>query len=327
MDLLSTVLQSMRFTDSLISLFEFEPPWAFRLSVTTPDQVVVFGPEHAPLRIEVDGEPAVVISPGDTAVVIGAPVTVASLQASPPLSFEELWDAHGLPRLGQDTSRREPILVRWPRAQGAQPKGDTILSMAVQLIDVQHSVLNVLPRCLVLRGSNNAVFPWFAPMRHFIAHEGGRRQPGYEAAARALARLALIDFIRTYALEIGVERASWLKGVTDPHIGRALSLMHGDPCHAWQLAALAEACGLPRSTFSRRFLQRVGRPPMAYLGDLRLQLAADRLIGGERVGDVAAAIGYQSEWAFRQAFSRQFHTSPTRYVRAHRREPGRAGPV
>ena len=56
---------------------------------------------------------------------------------------------------------------------------------------------------------------------------------------------------------------------------------------------------------AERFTERVGVPPMQYLAQWRIQLAADRLRNGrDGIASIAAEVGYESEAAFNRAFKR-----------------------
>ena len=82
------------------------------------------------------------------------------------------------------------------------------------------------------------------------------------------------------------------------------------------MASLAAAVGLSRSALARRFAALVGEPPLAYLTRWRMTLAADLLRGEDRrLAEVAAAVGYESEFAFAKAFKRVRGVSPGRYRR------------
>lgn len=97
----------------------------------------------------------------------------------------------------------------------------------------------------------------------------------------------------------------------DPVLARALSAMHEEPAHPWDVASLARRCGSSRATLARKFATRVGSPPLAYLTQLRLDLAARRLATSqEGLAAVAAAVGYTSEFAFSRAFRRAFGQAP-----------------
>lgn len=68
----------------------------------------------------------------------------------------------------------------------------------------------------------------------------------------------------------------WYRAQDDPTVARALRLLHDDPAHAWTTAALAAVTGVSRTTLSKNFTSFVGEPPMTYLTDWRITLAADQ---------------------------------------------------
>ena len=53
--------------------------------------------------------------------------------------------------------------------------------------------------------------------------------------------------------------------------------LHGRPARDWTLEALAREVGLSRSALAERFTEFVGQPPMQYLANWRMQLAANHL--------------------------------------------------
>ena len=68
---------------------------------------------------------------------------------------------------------------------------------------------------------------------------------------------------------------------------------------------LARRAGLSRSVFARRFREKAGEAPGAYLTRWRMLLAADRLTdGGDPVAQTGRTPGYVSEGAFLTAFKR-----------------------
>ena len=82
----------------------------------------------------------------------------------------------------------------------------------------------------------------------------------------------------------------------------------------------AIASGHPaRATLARRFTDAVGTPPLAYLSNWRMHLAAERLKHAtETVESIARDVGYTSEYAFNRAFSRHRGQPPGRYRRLAR---------
>jgi AraC-like DNA-binding protein len=71
--------------------------------------------------------------------------------------------------------------------------------------------------------------------------------------------------------------------------------MHADAAHLWTVPELAAASGLSRAAFARSFQQALDQPPMQYLTDWRMT--------------IAARTGYASPYAFAAAF-RRHHGQP-----------------
>jgi AraC-like DNA-binding protein len=126
-----------------------------------------------------------------------------------------------------------------------------------------------------------------------------------------------------------VEVLRWyLDGLRDPGVGRALSLMHERPAEDWTLELLGEESGLSRSVLHERFVQFLGLPPMQYLVQWRMQLAAGRLRDSDaKVIEIALDVGYESEAAFSRAFERIVGLTPGSWRRAQLAPAGgRPGP-
>jgi AraC-like DNA-binding protein len=98
--------------------------------------------------------------------------------------------------------------------------------------------------------------------------------------------------------------------------GPTLALIHDRPAHPWTVDSLARAGGTSRAAFARRFHELVGEPPMAYLTNWRLSLAADLLATSDAtIEAVAHQVGYSNAFALSAAFKRVRGISPSRYRR------------
>jgi transcriptional regulator GlxA family with amidase domain len=78
--------------------------------------------------------------------------------------------------------------------------------------------------------------------------------------------------------------------------------------------ALAEMACLSYRQFSRRFRDAFKATPAAYVEAVRLDEARARLSETQcNIGKLAESIGFASDDAFRRAFERRFHVSPSSY--------------
>ncbi|MGO4175231.1 AraC family ligand binding domain-containing protein [Bosea sp. TAF32] len=83
------------------------------------------------------------------------------------------------------------------------------------------------------------------------------------------------------------------------------------------LADLARLTGLPRHHLIRAFRQETGLTPHAYLVDVRVRRARERLRRGEMPGDVAAATGFCDQPHLTRAFKARFGVTPGAFRAAH----------
>jgi transcriptional regulator GlxA family with amidase domain len=164
---------------------------------------------------------------------------------------------------------------------------------------------------------------WITATLKHGASETHAPGPGSDAMLGRLAELLFVEAMRRYTASLPAEQAGWLAGLRDPHVGRALALLHADPARDWEVEALARETGLSRSALGERFAHLIGEPPMQYLTRWRLALAAQALsAGNDAVARIAERVGYESEAAFNRAFKREFGSPPAawrRSVRAMRR--------
>ncbi len=109
----------------------------------------------------------------------------------------------------------------------------------------------------------------------------------------------------------------WFAGLRDESVGRALQRLHHRPAHAWSLEELAKEVGTSRSVLAERFTHLVGMPPIQYLTQWRIQLAASLLRSTKSsLAEVADRVGYGSEAALSRAFKRWVGVAPAHYRRA-----------
>ncbi len=169
-------------------------------------------------------------------------------------------------------------------------------------------LLATLPRRLHMRGLSQG---WLGSFARQVVEESRTGRAGADCVLTRLAELMFIEVLRRYLEELSAEQTGWLAGLRDPLVGQSLALIHARPGHPWTLAELAHEVAGSRSRLAERFTHLLGYPPMQYLTQWRMQVAANLLTrSGAKVAAVAAEVGYESEAAFSRAFKRATGTSP-----------------
>jgi AraC-like DNA-binding protein len=173
-------------------------------------------------------------------------------------------------------------------------------------------LLATLPRLLSLNVAQSGAGEWIASSFQFAARGISANDVGAASIISRLSELLFIEALRGYVASLPPDQKGWLAALRDPLVSRALALMHSRPAQTWTAEAVASLVGLSRSAFADRFTALIGQPPMQYLGQWRMQLAAQRLRASrDTLARIAAEIGYDSEAAFSRAFKRQYGEPPT----------------
>ena len=129
-----------------------------------------------------------------------------------------------------------------------------------------------------------------------------------------VAQIMLVQALRAHVESNEEIAGGWLQAMSDPRISKAVQMLHSAPEKTWTVEELARAAGMSRSVFAARFKELAGTPPLEYLLQLRMRLAAHYLAGRTRsVSTIAFDLGYQSVSAFSTSFHRVMGVSPKDY--------------
>lgn len=199
--------------------------------------------------------------------------------------------------------------------EALQPQAFYLLAIRAKLdIHMARPLLNGLPKLLHIQHIRGDTVPkWLQIGLEFLSNETQVKKPGQDKILDHLVSVLLIECVRDYILNLD-DANNWLNALSHPELSNALAAIHGQPEQAWSVESLAETCCMSRSKFAQLFSEIVGEPPLAYLQQHRLRLAAQYLRDSQSsIQHIAHQVGYASETAFSQSFKKQFGYSPSQY--------------
>lgn len=307
MDTLGGLLDAPRARGAFALRAVMRSPWSLRILAASPVTLIA-GVTGALWVVPDKGEP-IRIGPGDIAVTRGPDhYIVSDSPATPPTVIihpgQRCCDLEG--------NSVSEEMTHGVRTWGNDPRGDTVFLVGAydNLSDISDRLLRALPPVLSLtRGE------WESPLVTLLCDEVVKDEPGQAAVLDRLLDLLLTAVLKAWFAQNDANRPVWWRFQGDRIIEKALHIMHDKPAHPWTLDSLAAEAGASRSSLARRFQDLVGEPPMTFLKNWRMALAADLLCQpGETVGTVAGKVGYATPFAFSAAFKRVRGLSP----QAHR---------
>jgi AraC family transcriptional activator of mtrCDE len=180
-------------------------------------------------------------------------------------------------------------------------------------------VIAALPKTIVLNLGPEEPIGRMRMLVQMIDEELDAARPGAAAVATDLATALFVMMLRAH-FEQAASSSGLMKLLASPSSGRAVTAMLRAPALDWTLDELAAESHVSRATLVRIFRKVAGIAPLAFLAELRLGLAHRRLASTSvSLGEVAGAVGYDSESAFARAFQRRFGISPGRLRGLHRK--------
>jgi AraC-like DNA-binding protein len=320
-DVLSNVLREVRLTGAVYFDVRAGAPWV----ASTPGSASICAGvmpefEHViAFHIMLDGrgwaqladesQPAICLDAGDAVIVArGDSHSIASDQGRHSIGNPDLYR--------RPTNEPLPFVLSEFGGQGE--KARFVCGFLGCDVRPYNPVIESLPRLLHVRRSSAAGLLTFDLMR-IALEESQNPRAGGETILSKTSELMFLHAVREYIDALPPESSGWLAALRDKHVSAALRAMHARPAESWTLDALGREVGLSRTAFCERFSAVMGMPPMQYLSNWRLQVAA-RLLDSQHssIARVAADVGYESEASFNRAFKRQVGIPPGAWRRRRR---------
>jgi len=109
-----------------------------------------------------------------------------------------------------------------------------------------------------------------------------------------------------------------LQGRSDHQFSELLSWIDSNIDQALKVEDMAEYMCMSERTFYRRFVAVFDTTPSKYIEGIKLDRAKCLLEENHAISNVARAIGFRSESAFRSCFEKRFNISPSMHRQLHR---------
>jgi len=313
MDVLSTVLKTVKLEGAIFYNAEFSAPWSFRTPPSC-DVAPYLSPEPRHVIIYhllTDGRAYAKIEDGQRVALSAGDIVVFP---------------HGDPHIvgnGRDFRPRDnaPILqeilsqgLKVVRMGGGGEITRFVCGYLVCDPHLSRAFLGGLPSIFKVNIGDDSSGQWLENSMRYSVGQAAASHTGSEIVVAKLSEALFAETLRRYVALLPPGQTGWLAGARDADAGNALALMHRHPSDPWTIAELARRVGVSRSVLAERFRHFLGEPPIAYLTRRRLQLGAQLLTStSHSVAQIALEVGYESEPAFNRAFKREFGSPPARF--------------
>ena len=319
MDALSDVLRVAHLTGGVFLHAEFFAPWCIATRIAPEHCAPFLGPAshliiyhyvvEGDLRVRVDGEhgDGIVIEAGEVVLLprndlhlMGSDLSLPPVAGGdiihPPKNGGLFSIHHG------GDGRRTRMVCGFLGCASAE----------------RNPVISSLPPLLKLKVEQGGAAEWIRSTFQYAAEEVTVGRPGSETVLAKLSELLFVETVRRYAEGVPDGQTGWFAGLRDPHVARALALLHREIARRWTVDDLGREVGLSRSALADRFIRMIGVPPMHYLSNWRMQVATEKLRNtSASLAQVAELVGYESEAAFSRAFKKVLGVAPATWRRSN----------
>jgi AraC-like DNA-binding protein len=306
-DQVSQLLRVIRIRSTLYCRSQLAAPWGFGVEAhgNPAFHIVTAGR----CWLEVDGEPGqIALTAGDLVLLpTGSRHWMRDEPATPATELEEILAVTPPSQHGR---------LRWG---GSGPRTGLLCGGFAVEGGLAHPIFRALRPAVVIRGASGRPVAWLSATLALLSAETGSDAPGAGEVMTRLADVLLTQALRAALNQLKSSDGAGLPALGDRRIASAIEFIHSQPEHRWSVGELASKVALSRSAFSARFRELVGEAPQHYMTRTRLAHAAALLRTTDApLAQIAARVGYGTEFSFGKAFKRTFGIAPG----AYRGQPG-----
>ena len=228
MDILDEVLARVRLGGTLLYHYEMTTPWSVAVP-PMPDAVFHYL-SRGRAMLTFDGQ-ELRMKEGDFVLITrGEGHVVGSSRSSRPLPLEAV-------------SGRFPAHIGVVRhGGGGEPRTTMICGYFHLARPPRSGVLELLPRVLRIEQAGNA--EWLETILQRMVTESAQDRPGQQAVLSRMTEMLFVEVLRSWLDSLRPGEGGWLGALRDPHIGKALQLLHKKLAEPWTLTDVGRRVGL-----------------------------------------------------------------------------------
>ncbi|MEA2057417.1 MAG: AraC family transcriptional regulator [Actinomycetota bacterium] len=307
MDALAGLLDGPRARGAFLLRSSWSGLWGLRIMAEAP--LTVLAAPRGEFWVVHEGREPVRVGPGDLAITRGPDhyIVADHPDTEPTIEIHPGQDCRSL--------TGEPLVETMSlglRSWGNHHDGETVMMVGAysSFGEIGDQLVRALPPIIHLPPDE-----WEGALVPILCDEVLKDHLGQTAVLDRLLDLLVVAALRAWFDRPEAEPPAWYRAQSDPIVGTALRLMQSNPAKPWTVASIASEAGVSRALLARRFNELVGKPPMSFLTQWRIDLAADLLRRPDTtVGAIAQQVGYSTPFALSTAFKRLRGISP----QAHR---------
>ncbi len=291
-DVLTDVLETLRFKGSVFFRSDLAAPWGIELP-----------PEGLPrFHIALSGECYVGTNATDTMMVNAQEIVMLANGGAHWIADQPGRELISSQRAGDACELGAPLFQQ----------GDITNMILCGLVHFDqaspHPIFSSLPEIVHFSEMQNVDSVWstIALIESEIQRTGQHSGPIIDRLTEVLF-LRLLD---EYSQE-NSQFAGFIGALRDRRLYRALSLIHGKPEYPWTLAVLGDKVGMSRATLVRHFQDAIGLAPMTYIANWRLMKAYSLVkYTSSKLDEIADSVGFATAQSLSRAFARFYGMTP-----------------
>ena len=250
MDPLSEVLRSVRLTGGVFLQAHFTAPWCVTANMDAGDVTPFMGKAPAQLigyHVVLEGE--LLVSIGDEPSV---KARAGEILLFPRNDGHVLASAPGVKPVSTGSLIQPGPDGLLRVAHGGGGAATRIVCGFLASEEGYNPLIAALPRVLTLDVREGTSRDWIEASVRFAASELAAGRLASSSVMSRLSETLLVEAVRQYASTLAGESGSWLNGINDPQVGRALAVIHHNIGAQWSAEFARQG--------SRNVAQRLHRP-------------------------------------------------------------------